>query len=217
MKMAVIKIIIISFTIIGSGLAYSAELPPIDEGTGDPSFANFRRELLTTISRKDKIRLLRIVSPDIISSFGGEGGKDEFVRHWHLDSPKTKIWLELQWILTHGGSFDREQGSFWAPYVYSKWPDEYDSFNHAAAVEAAVPVLKARPGNSPVIGMLRYSIVRIIEESWWEKKPDEFIKIQYGRMEGFVQASKLRSPIAYRACFQKIDGSWYLTRLVEGD
>ena len=117
-------------------------LCPVDEGASDPSFAAYRTRLEVAVRRRDADALLALVDPDIRTSFGGTGGIDHFRAQWKLDAPDSALWPELDAILSSGGTFRGPAAarSFWAPYVYSAWPEGKDSFTHVAALGPDVEV-----------------------------------------------------------------------------
>src|SRR5215469_11392998 len=107
----------------------SRKLLPVDEAAKDPSFKAFRDALIDAVKRKDTQFVLEVVAPDILSDFGGGNGIQNFKTKWRLgNAAESKLWAELETILSMGGSFRVEDGkkSFWAPYVYSAWPDDLD-------------------------------------------------------------------------------------------
>jgi hypothetical protein len=213
--MKYLLLIIISLLI--SGNVAAAELLPIDEAYKDPSFFNFRQQLLISISNKDKSFLLTILSPTILNSYGGNGGPREFIEKWGLvNAPTSPVWNELQWILNHGGSYSI--GIFCAPYVYSAWPHKYDPFEYyVAVIRKGVPLRSLPVQDSKVIKKLDYSIVKVLDHRYWDKGKDELIHVQHENLEGYVSHFELRSPTDYRACFEKLNGKWFLTSLVAGD
>src|SRR5690349_16385306 len=102
-------------------LVLFALLLPVDEAKRDPSFAAYRDLLLEAVHNRDEAMLVKLVDPKIRTGFGGEGGAEDFRKQ----VKEHDLWPELEWILTHGGTW-RGSGSaktFWAPYVYSQWPD----------------------------------------------------------------------------------------------
>src|ERR1044071_8388557 len=106
---------------VGLVSAQAPRLEPVDQAPQQPDFLAFRNELRQTIARRDVAALLRVVHPNIKSSFGGDDGIEAFKRHWRLDRPDSELWRELGAVLALGGTFlDPDQ--FAAPYVYSKWP-----------------------------------------------------------------------------------------------
>ena len=181
------------------------KLLPVDEAKNDSSFVAYRAQLLDAVRRHDVDAVVAAADPKIRTSFGDSGGA-EILRQM-LTRPER--WADLEQILSLGGSF-REQ-SFWAPYVYSAWPESADAFSFVAVIAKDVP-LRASP-NGPAIATLAYDVVQRIgdpHDGWQEVKVDD------GRT-GFVDAKFVRSPIAYRAGFNKEGETWRMTALVSGD
>lgn len=148
-----------------------------------------------------------MADPNIRTSFGDTGGADEFRRMLG----ERALWQDLEQLLMHGGSFHGEgqSQSFWAPYVYSAWPDSHDPFEKLAVVAADVPLRESSGPASRVIATLSYDIVDRTDDP-------KRIRTADGKT-GYVDAQYLRSPIGYRAGFMKTNGQWRMTALVAGD
>jgi hypothetical protein len=195
-------------------------LPPVDEAPRDPSFHTFRRVLLRAIARRDARHLYRVTDPKIMFSFGDDPGREGFWRQWRPERRDSKLWGELQRVLSLGGSFDTVEGRrhFSAPYVFSKWPDRYDDFAHVAVTGRDV-ALRSRPVHrAPVLARLDYDIVRIKDGTATKGSPSAWVPVttMAGR-SGYVQGRFLRSPTDYRAGFEKRQGQWRMTFFVAGD
>lgn len=179
-----------------------AILMPVDEAKRDPSFVAYRDLLLETIHNRDEAGFLKLVDPKIRTSFGEGGGVAEFRKH--LD------WKELEWVVSHGGSWQGE--TFCAPYVYSKWPDAVDSFQGFAVTGKGV-ALRSAPKTGRVLTRLDYEVVTIAgaEQKGWRK-----VKTSGGRV-GWISSDFLRSPVGYRSCFGKTPDGWKMQLFVKGD
>ena len=198
----------------GTGVAAQGKLPPIDEGTRDPSFRTFRQELLAAIDRKDIATLEALLSPNILNSFGGESGIEEFRAKWSPNSPSTTLWRELGEVVRRGGTFDRE-GRFFAPYVYSLFPDGLDPFEHLVVIRSTILRKRPDPGAAS-LQRLDHDIVDFVDA--YEKQPRfwRHVRTASGN-EGYVPARDVRSPIDYRAIFERIEGRWRISVFVAGD
>jgi hypothetical protein len=64
-------------------------LHPVDEGPRSPHFLKFRARLQSIVTARDVAGLLGIVHPDIRNTFGGDDGKEAFVRLWELKTQKS--------------------------------------------------------------------------------------------------------------------------------
>jgi hypothetical protein len=182
-------------------------LCPRDEAANDPSFQQFRERMTEAVAQKDKAKLTALIDPKIRTSFGAGGGIGS------LDmKPDSKLWRDLDSILKLGGAF-KGGTSFWAPYVYSNWPDAADVFTHVAVIHQGV-ALHLEPKEDTGIGTgVDYEIVEVIPQ----KNPDWLNVRTSGGREGWVPASDVRSPIGLRAGFIKEAGEWKMNALVAGD
>jgi len=181
-------------------------LCPVDEGAADPTFAKYREALRAAIASRNEKELLALADPKIRTSFGGDQG---------LKLSDSKIWDELARAIALGGAFRGEGADrmFWAPYVYSSWPESIDAFTHVAAVRDDVPLREQPAADAAVVDTLRWTIVELIPSdsaSWRHVRTP-------GGKTGWVEAAGVRSPIGYRAGFRQVDGQWKMNAFVAGD
>ena len=176
-------------------------LVPVDEASGNPEFAAYRQQLLEAVHRRDADAVIALVDPHVRTDFGGGGGADDFRKS--LAAPGT--WENLDTVLTHGGTF-LGSDAFWAPYVYSAWPEDRDAFQHLAILGEKVPV---RDAAGKVFGTLTHSIVERTDK-------EGEVRLVDGRT-GSVDPKQLWSPVGYRAGFNKVSGAWRMTAFVAGD
>jgi len=190
------------------------KLLPVDEAASRADFFTFRAQLQAALARRDVKAVLSAIDPDIRNSFGGDGGIAEFRQSWDIDSPGSRLWETLATVLALGGTFDGED-SFAAPYVFSAWPDELDSFSFLAILGTGVRVHTGPSSTSATITRLSYDIVELgesgsLEEAWVQV-------LLPGGTSGYVARPYTRSPLDYRGLFNQRDGQWYLSALVAGD
>ncbi len=163
---------------------------------------------------RDTTALLAAVDPNIKNSFGGNDGIDEFKTMWKIGQPDSEIWEELGAVLSMGGSFFDEH-TFVAPYVFSKWPESLDSFEHVAIVGANVRVRSEPKPDAPPIDAVSFVILpvatdaRVTDDAWRAVKIESKV--------GFVSSRFVRSPIDYRAIFSGQSGQWRMVTFVAGD
>jgi hypothetical protein len=137
-------------------------LLPSDEGQQDPSFHAFRQKLLEAISRKDARFLLSIVDPNIQISFGGEEGIQAFREVWKPEDVNSEIWNTLAQLFRLGGTFGESKNEFWAPYVFSRFPDDYGGFDFSAIIAKDVrgEERAKRQGSNDYVSILRHCLER---------------------------------------------------------
>ena len=199
--------------------AKEAKLHPYDDASRDPSFFIFRARLLEAMQQRDAAFVVSILSPNIKNSFGGNDGISEFRQYWKPERPDSKFWKTMIRVLALGGSFNGD-ATFMAPYTYSKFPDEFDAFEHGVVIGENVKVRKEPKLDGQVIGTLSYDIVKVTD---WKPiteavKKQAWITVSLtGNAKGYIAEDYIRSPIDYRAIFEKKDGKWLLTAFVAGD
>ena len=187
------------------------KLMPVDEATKDPSLVAFREELLAAVRRRDADAVIALADPKIRTSFGGGGGAQDLRKN--LGQPG--VWEDLERLLTQGGSFQGE--SFWAPYVYSSWPEAHDAFASLAITGENVPLRESADASAPAVATLSYDIVQRAGDVGRDPGAWQNVKTADDRT-GWVESRFARSPVGYRAGFLKNnEGKWRMNALVAGD
>ena len=178
--------------------------------------------LKSAVKNKDKEFIINILAPDILNSFGGNGGIEEFKNSWDLSSDGD-FWKLMEKLLRLGGGKPQGDDFYTIPYVFSYWPEDekYDPFQYMAITGARVNVRnKPNLKNSKVVGQFSYDIVKVDyeksvipfnETTWYYTESVD------GNLKGFVSEDYIWSPIGYRANFEFIDDEWKMTVLVSGD
>lgn len=197
---------------------------PVDEGKKDASFDDFREKLIEAVKNRDKKFLLSSLDTNIKASFGGDDGIEDFKKFWKIDNANSKLWDELFIVLTSGGKFINEGRNklFCAPYSFTNFPADLDAFEYQIIFGENVN-LRARPDSTAEIAaQLSYNVVKVdYENSIGDRREQptySWLKIEtLGGKRGFVSAKYVRSPIDYRACFEKKRGKWKMTTFVAGD
>ena len=207
------------FSAYSPAFAKESKLHPYDDASRDPSFFIFRARLLEALQQRDTSFVISILSPEIKNSFGGNDGIPEFRRYWKPERPDSKFWKTMIRVLALGGSFNGET-TFMAPYTYSKFPDEFDAFEHGVVIGENVKVRKEPKLDGQVIGTLSYDIVKVTD---WKPineagKKQAWVTVSLtGNARGYIAEDYIRSPIDYRAIFEKRNGKWQLAAFVSGD
>jgi len=212
-----------------TSVAQECQIGFVDQGSSDPSFVTFRNRLLRIIERRDKAALLAVLDPRIKVSFGGKGGKNDFVRYWNLNTRRTRVWEELGKVLSNGGymNADGSVKTFSAPYSFDGFPGEchveLDAFVHQIIFGKDVALRRAPSLDGEVITRLSYNVVTLVGEktvaieTGEHSVPEWYYIKTLGGLEGYVNARFVRSPIDYRAIFQRKNGRWSMVAFVVGD
>lgn len=210
-----------------SAVAQERFVKPIDEASKDASFAAFRTKLIDAVKRRDLKYVKSIMDPKISLSFGGHEGLKGFDELW---KNKAEFWEEFSLVINNGGRFVGEgrnkMNLFTAPYLFSDMPEDLDQFEYHAIFGNNVNVREQPNTNAKVVTQLSYNIVKVDNEATinrrtgpgeWDLKPD-WNKIEsLGGVKGWVKAEYVRSPIDYRAGFEKKRGVWKMTFFIAGD
>lgn len=186
---------------------------PVDEAARDPEFFVFRARLQRAVAAHDTAAVMSVVSPRMLNSFGGNGGKDEFRQAWGVAEPETSLlWATLGFVLALGGQFDTDT-SFYAPYSFRG--SAVDGFEGLIVLARNVMVRAQPNGNSAVRDTVSFEAVT----KWREQSPtDGWEPVRTGGGQtGWVRDDYLRSPIDYRAGFVRRQGRWWMRALVAGD
>ncbi len=189
---------------------------PVDDATKDPSLVAFRANLIAAAKKRDKKFVLSILDPGIVSSFGGDEGVEDFKRFWKFSDPKSEFWGEFLTVITNGGRLASDDTNlFCAPYLFNSFPDDLDSFLYMAIFGNRVNLRAAPSLNASVVGQLSYNIVEPVNR---DADIGDWVEVRtLGGKKGFVNSKFVRSPIDYRACFEKKGGKWRMTAFVAGD
>ena len=188
---------------------------PVDEASTRPDFLEFRNRLQAVVAKRDKAALLAVLDPTIRASFGSDHGIPAFTEMWNLNDPKTELWKELGTVLALGGSFD-EPTSFTAPYVFSRWPDRIDSFEHVAVTASNVRIRTEPRADAPILATVSYDILEL-DYSANPADSEEWTAIKFDGRTAYISKQYARSPIDYRARFTYSGGRWRMVFFLAGD
>ena len=198
---------------------HGPKLLPVDEASRDPEFLAYREELLRAVRSGNVEGVVALADPTIRTTFGAGGGAADFRRM--LREPG--MLRELEQVLILGGSFRGEgaQRSFWAPYVYSAWPDAHDPWETLAVISENVPLLRVPDRATVPDALLSYDLVERVSppQPPAAAAPEpQFIEVATAdERRGWVSSSSLRSHVGYRAGFMKVAGRWRMNAFVAGD
>ena len=118
-------------------------------------------------------------------------------------------------MLALGGTFSTAD-TFVAPYVFSRWPQGVDGFEHVAVVGDRVRIRSAPRADAEPAGVSSFEILPLARES--SDRPDGWTAVTLpGRKVGYIASHLVRSPISYRAYFSRGDGRWQMLLFIAGD
>lgn len=222
------KILILSFITALAAVGIAAQeryLMPVDEAAKDASFLAFRSKLIAAAERKDLKYVMAICDPKIELSYGGHSGMKGFKELW-TGKNEPEFWKEFLAVMKNGGKYSpakgREPATFTAPYTFSTFPEDLDMFENAVIFGTNVNLRESPDMNSKVVARLSYNLVKLDYENSVkdndERRTVLWSKIEtLGGLKGFVKPEYARSPIDYRAGFEKKRGRWVMTFFIAGD
>lgn len=224
------KVSLLAFLIgIAAAFGFSQErfVKPVDEGSQEPSFLAFRTKLVAAAERKDLKYVKSIMDPKIHLSYGGHVGKDGFKELWKNEA---EFWVEFLPVIKNGGRFVGEgrnkMNVFAAPYLFLDMPEDLDQFEYFAVFGNNVNLREKPDPTAPVITQLSYNIVKADESVATKRKTGprehdwkyDWHEIEtLGGIKGWMKAEFVRSPVDYRAGFEKKRGKWVMTFFLAGD
>ena len=209
---------VIALVVVASALAQvqaHRRLLPVDQAATQPDFFTFRAQLLTAVARHDAAALMAVVHPNIKCDFGGGEGKAFFEEYWKPRAPGSEVWAELAAVLALGGTFSTSD-TFVAPYVFSRWPQGLDAFEHVAVIGDRVRIRTAPRPDAEAAAVSSFEILPLARQSG--EAPEEWTAVTLaGKKIGYVASRFVRSPIGYRAYFSREDGRWQMLMFIAGD
>jgi hypothetical protein len=201
--------------LVAQGAIGQTRLWPEDQAASVPDFFSFRAQLQGAVVRRDADAVMSALNKDVRLSFGGDHGLDDFRKLWSPSAPDSRLWEVLGSVLALGGTFAAD-GSFTAPYVFSRWPEDRDAYSGMAVLGSDVRVREAASPEAPVIQVLAFSIVEAAAGTAPSDSRWNAVKLLSGQT-GFVDARYLRSPLDYRIHFARVDGRWQVMSFLAGD
>jgi len=201
------------------------KLYPFDEAPKNPDFEAFRLKLYRAVLDKDVDFIKGIVDEDIKISYGIENGYADFFTMWKLNEQpdSSMFWYEMQRVLELGGGFQGDKmTTFIAPYLHLTTAVD-DPYATGAIIGEGVR-LRAEPSmQAEVLASLSFDKIEYLPQknpvrATIDGTTDIWEKVQLADgTEGYVFGKFVRSPIDFRAGFEKTDEDWTLTFFVAGD
>ena len=203
------------------------KLPPVDEGSADATWVQFRAALLDSLQRGDRRALAGIIDANVLNALETPRGIAAFRKMWDLDGTDNRLLRDLSVSLQMGSAWYQPKKSvrmLCAPYVPIKWPlDDVDPYDNGAIVVKEALVKVAPSHAAQTLGSLSYDIVAVRD---WEVADREeqlqqrWVKVRFadheGSRDGYVPAEHIRSAIEHRACFARTGAGWRLVEYVLG-
>jgi len=194
--------------------------------------------LADIVRRRDANALRALLAPDVLVSFGGDGGPADFIQHWALDDApqQSPVWDVLSALLRHNPAVERDgELRLVFPYYFSGWP--HDGYGYRFAYGSGIALRAGPHDRAPVLRRIGFEAV--IEpraaEGW-----DEFAEMlasdddaahaagqpqgrwvavitRHGEF-GYVDGTLVPGITGYRLSLVRTEsGAWHIDMLVAGD
>lgn len=194
-----------------------ATLMPVDEGRRHPDFAAFRDALMASVRHRDTAAVLAALDPDIKWSFGDDHGLAAFRARWLAADAPEDLFEELGEVLALGGTFASDT-QFIAPYTFSRWQGEMDAYSHVVVTAADAPLRAAPLEDAEVLAAVGHAIFRLDANHRLAEALEDWAVVDRGTgTPGFIARRFTRSPLDYRAFFERRGGVWRMTLFIAGD
>jgi hypothetical protein len=215
----------VSLLLLGAASFKAFSLRPVDEASLQPDFEVFRASLLAAVQQKDVAALMGLVDENVrVSSRGAQDGAASFRRHWELEQTpaQSQLWGRLGRVLELGGTFQGDR--FVAPYIHTKWPEEYDRAEYGFISGSNVNIRGRAALDAPAVKQANYEVVRFVWDSFaapptatvnGETWPWVKVALATGH-EGYVWGKFFHGGLDYRAEFRQVGGQWKLVAFVAG-
>jgi hypothetical protein len=198
-----------------------------DDAVGEPDLHIWRTRLLEALANRDTAALFAVLNPNILNSFGGDGGIGEFKEQWQLSSApeRSEVWELLIGLLREGGRFV-QGGIFAAPFytfapVTPPLPPGLDGFETLVVIGEQVPARAAPSVEAPVLATLTLAVVQIdrqrVEVRDSARRVWVPIVLIHAQVPGWIDKSLVRSRIDYRLGIARSPAGWEIRSLVAGD
>jgi hypothetical protein len=188
---------------------------PKDECMHLDGYFAFRQSFEDIVKKRNSAGLQALIAPNIVWNLGGEPDtKSAFSANWKLaKGAASPIWQEFDKILPLGCGTQEKGIAF--PYIFTvDIGDVSGTFEEVLITGEDVNLRASGSTNAASKGKLSWEIVKVkdgIVVGGWTP-----VTTADGKT-GFIKSNYLRSPIDYRAGFEKQGGKWVMNFFIAGD
>lgn len=214
---------LIAIAALTAGLALTAAAAPVviappESGKADGALNTLVETLVKAAEAEDFAPFEAAMTPDATASFGGDYGPEGFKSAYGIGQPGSPFWPEFLKAARLGGVFLQDD-LYTLPYTAGDLPETADPFLSVIAIgDKTLLYAEPKEGAAVIADVTHQLLEQIdIEPADLEKTGSDYVHVKADAGTGYVKVSEVRSPIDYRAVFQKIDGVWKLVAFVAGD
>ncbi|OYX66777.1 MAG: hypothetical protein B7Y88_02775 [Sphingomonadales bacterium 32-64-17] len=193
---------------------------PRDECAKVAGASPFLAEIRSAVSARDTAAFVALAAEDVKLDFGGGAGHDQLRSMLSTDS--AALWAKLDQLMTLGCASDGD-ALITLPWYFAQ-DISADPYTGMIVTGAGVPVHETAAEQAPVIAAISWDVVELIdgvsEDSGfahvrWQRRESPATKPTV--IEGYIDATRLRSLIDYRLLAASRNGKWRITSLIAGD
>ena len=193
-------------------------IAPSDAGKADAALNAVIETLVKAAEAQDFAAFEAVMTPESTASFGGDEGPEGFKRAYGIGEPESPFWTAFLEAARLGGAFLQDD-LYTLPYTAGHLPETADPYLSVIAIgDKTLLYAEPKEGAAVVADVTHQILEQIdIEPADLEKTGPDFVHVKADAGTGYVKIGEVRSPLDYRAVFQKIDGVWKLVAFVAGD
>lgn len=193
-------------------------IKPFGNWHDDAPLARLLAKLVMAAGAEDFNPFIEAMTPDATASFGGDVGPEGFKRVYGIGQLNSPFWNEFYEAVRLGGVFIQAD-LFIVPYTSGDLPETADPYLSVIAIGKQTLLYAEPKEGAKVVADVTHQLLEQldIEPADLEKTGPDYLRVKADAGEGYVKVDGVRSPLDYRAVFQKIAGEWKLVAFVAGD
>lgn len=208
----------LSLALAAPAVAAPVIIAPVDASRNDPQLAGMLRVLVAAAEARDFSPFEKVLSPQAVANYGGDEGVDGFKRGYHIEDPNSPFWDAFAEAVKLGGVFLQDD-LYTTPYTSGDLPESADPYLTLVAIGPKTLLYGAPSDSAPVVADVTHQLLEQadIEADDLARTPEGWVRVKADAGEGYVKQAEVRSPLDYRAVFQKTGEGWKLIAFVAGD
>lgn len=211
-------------------------LPPAP--ARDAAMRDIVARLADIVRQRDAEALRALLAPDVLVSFGGDGGPADFMQHWALDDAprQSPVWGVLAALLRHNPAVERDGVvRIVFPYYFSGWP--HDGFGYRFAYGSGIALRAGPHDRAPVLRRIGFeAVIEPGAADGWDEFAEMLVSddeaahaagqpqgrwvaviTRHGEF-GYVDRTLVPGITGYRLSLVRTEsGAWHIDMLVAGD
>ena len=180
----------------------------------------FLADIRSAVSARDTEAFVALAAEDVKLDFGGGAGRDQL--RAMLASDTAPLWTKLDELMTLGCASDGD-ALITLPWYFAQ-DISTDPHTGMIVTGTGVPVRETAAEQAPIIAAVSWDVVELMDGG---ASTSGFAHIRWQRrgapaskptvIEGYIDATRLRSLIDYRLLGASRNGKWRIISLIAGD